>query len=76
LEAKLARIEARRATRRHVGVILCGPDEDPAALVAEAAAAGRIAPGYGVAVLPRDAASIEEWEAAVQRGDYRGERFT
>ena len=76
LEAKLARIEARRAVRKHSPVIEYRDRADVPALIAERVAQGRIAPQAGVLVVPEDAPDMETWERRVASGCYRNSKLT
>jgi len=62
---RLGRIEVRDTGRGYVGVILYdhgATESEKEALVAEADAKGLIAPDRKVLLLPRDSASISQWE--------------
>ena len=70
-EAAVARIETGETV--HEPIIEYADRADVPRLIAERAAAGRVAPGAGLLVIPETAPSIEEWERRVREGQYHSE---
>ena len=64
-QARLARLEAATAHAGHVGVILYADRDDVPGLIAEAQRAGRVAPGFGLLVLPMPR-GLDEWQAMAE----------
>ncbi len=62
--ARLARLEAATEHAGHCAVVLYAHRADVPRLLAEAQRAGRVAPGYGLLVLPEPLA-LDEWGDAV-----------
>lgn len=63
-QTRLARLEAATEHAGHCAVVLYRDRGDVPGLIAEAQRAGRIAPGYGLLVLPEPLA-LGEWGDAV-----------
>ena len=59
--------------RNHRGVILYGPNDDRDALLQAAIDRGEVTAGYGVALLPRDAPTVEAWEAGMRERAAKGQ---
>jgi len=73
LRERVARIRAARAQARHNSIVEADTHAEALAEIEHRAAAGEIAPGGALLIVPRTCDDLPEWEARRASGHYKPE---